>query len=57
MDAMTFAQRLHTLRKENALTQTALAEHTDVHVSNIRRYEAGTNQPTLDVLRRTEARR
>jgi len=52
MDAMTFAQRLHTLRKENALTQTALAERVDVHVSNIRRYEAGANQPTLDVLRR-----
>lgn len=52
VDAMTFAKRLHTLRKENSLTQTALAERVGVHASNIRCYEASTNQPILDVLRR-----
>lgn len=48
---MDFADRLVALRKERGLTQRALAELVGVHVSNIRRYEAGTNQPTLDVMR------
>ena len=48
---MDFAHRLVALRKERSLTQLALAELAGVHVSNIRRYEAGTNQPTLEVLR------
>jgi transcriptional regulator with XRE-family HTH domain len=29
-----------------------LAEAVGVHVTHLRRYEAGTSQPTLDVLRR-----
>lgn len=48
---MNFAQRLVALRKERGLTQQALADRVGIHVSNIRRYEAGTSQPTLDVLR------
>lgn len=48
---MDFAHRLADLRKQRGLTQQALAERAGIHVSNIRRYEAGTNQPTLDVLR------
>jgi transcriptional regulator with XRE-family HTH domain len=48
---MDFAQRLVTQRKECHLTQQALAERVGIHVSNVRRYEAGTSQPTLDVLR------
>jgi transcriptional regulator with XRE-family HTH domain len=48
---MDFAHRLVALRKDRNLTQAALAEHVGIHVSNIRRYEAGTSQPTLDVLR------
>lgn len=51
IDAMDFAQRLVALRKERGLTQQALADRVGIHVSNIRRYEAGTSQPTLDVLR------
>lgn len=31
--------------------QQALADRVGIHVSNIRRYEAGTSAPTLDVLR------
>jgi len=49
---MDFPQRLAALRKERALTQQALAEHVGVHVSQIRRYEAGESTPTLDVLRK-----
>ena len=49
---MDFGQRLATLRRERGLTQPALAERVSIHVSQLRRYEAGTSQPTLDVLRR-----
>jgi transcriptional regulator with XRE-family HTH domain len=34
------------------MTQRSLAEHVGVHVSQIRRYEAGDSSPTLDVLRK-----
>ena len=50
---MDFPQRLATLRQERKLTQPELAELIGVHVSQLRRYEAGQSQPTLDVLRRT----
>ena len=46
-----FAQRLTEARKHAGLTQNALADTAGLHVSNIRRYEAGTNQPTIDALR------
>jgi transcriptional regulator with XRE-family HTH domain len=49
---MDFPQRIAALRKERALTQQALADHVGVHVSQIRRYEAGESTPTLDVLRK-----
>ena len=48
---MNFAQRLAAVRKERGMTQQTLADQVGVHVTQIRRYEAGTSQPTLDVLR------
>jgi transcriptional regulator with XRE-family HTH domain len=48
---MDFATRLTATRKERSLTQAALAERVGIHVTQIRRYEAGTSAPTLDVLR------
>lgn len=51
VDTMAFADRLATLRKTRNLTQDTLADNVGVHVSQIRRYEAGTSTPTLDVLR------
>lgn len=48
---MSFAKRLATLRKEHKLTQKQMAEMAGVHVSQIRRYEAGGAQPTLTVIR------
>jgi len=48
---MSFASRLQALRKEYSLTQRQLAELADVHVAQIRRYEAGDAQPTLTVIR------
>ncbi len=51
-DAMAFPERLTATRKQRALTQQALADAVGIHVTQLRRYEAGTAQPTLDVLRR-----
>lgn len=46
-----FGDRLAALRKQRGLTQQAVADAASAHVTQIRRYEAGTSQPTLDVLR------
>lgn len=50
--AMDFARRLIATRKQRAFTQQGLADAIGVHLSQVRRYEAGTSQPTLDVLKR-----
>lgn len=50
--AMDFPERLTALRKEKGFTQHALADLAGVHVAQIRRYEAGDSQPTLDVIRK-----
>jgi transcriptional regulator with XRE-family HTH domain len=48
---MDFSQRLTTLRKEKGLTQQVLADRVGIHVSQVRRYEAGDSQPNLEALR------
>ena len=48
---VNFPEHLARLRKERGLTQPQLAEKIGLHVAQIRRYEAGTSQPTLDVIR------
>lgn len=50
--AMDFPERLAALRKDKGLTQNALADLAGVHVAQIRRYEGGDSQPTLDVVRK-----
>ncbi len=42
--------RLVAVRKSQSLTQQQLADRSGAHVTQIRRYEAGTSQPTIDVL-------
>ena len=49
---MAFPQRLTELRKHQGLTQQALADRADIHVTLLRRYEAGRTQPGLDTLRK-----
>ena len=49
---MDFPERLVSLRKEKNLTQKELSELIGMHVAQIRRYESGTSQPTLDVIRK-----
>lgn len=46
-----FHDRLAALRKERGLTQCQLSDRVKVHVQQLKRYEAGTSQPTLDVIR------
>ena len=49
---LDFHERLVALRKERGLTQQALAELVEMHISQIRRYESGQSQPTLDAIRK-----
>jgi transcriptional regulator with XRE-family HTH domain len=49
---MEFSERLTATRKERGLTQEALAKAAEINVSQVRRYEGGTSQPSLEVLRK-----
>lgn len=46
-----FPKRLATLRDQRKLTQAALAKKAGISLTQIKRYEGGHSQPTLDVLR------
>ena len=48
---MNFKSRLVKIRKDKGLTQQALANLVGIHVMQIYRYESGTSQPTLEVIR------
>src|SRR5271156_2270531 len=48
---VNFPEHLAALRKQKGMTQRQLADRVGVHVVQLRRYEAGTSQPTLDVIR------
>lgn len=49
---MNIRDRLIDLRHERNLTQQEMADAIGVHVNQIRRYEAGATQPSLDVLKK-----
>jgi transcriptional regulator with XRE-family HTH domain len=49
---MAFAQALVQLRRAKGLSQQALADATSIHVTQIKRYEAGSAQPSLDGLKK-----
>lgn len=49
---MKFPEKLNELRKERGLSQQKLAVMTGVHISQIHRYEKGTSQPTLDIIKK-----
>lgn len=49
---MSFSARLIALRKDKGLTQQALADSTQIHVQQIKRYEAGTSEPSAEALRK-----
>lgn len=50
--SMSIAQRLVTLRKQKGLTQQALARALELHITQVKRYEAGTSQPSLEALKK-----
>lgn len=49
---MEFPERLTSLRKNKGMTQQALAQLVGVHMVQLCRYETGSSQPTLEVLRK-----
>lgn len=49
---MSLPIRLITLRKENSMTQQAMAETIGIHVNSLKKYEAGQAQPSLVVLKK-----
>lgn len=49
---MHFPKRLAAIRKEHGLTQQQMADRVGTHVSQYKRYEAGSSQPTIEVFQR-----
>lgn len=49
---MDFPKRLAQIRKQQGLTQTVLARKADISLIQIRRYEGGHSQPTLELIRK-----
>jgi len=49
---MSIATRISTIRKQKGLTQQGLADATDLHVTQIKRYEAGNSLPSLEALKK-----
>lgn len=47
---MNFPTRLATIRKSQGLTQQGLADAAELHINQVRRYETGSAQPTLEGL-------
>ncbi len=48
---MPFPNRLATLRKQRGLTQEALGTLIGITKTQVYRYENGSSQPTLDVIK------
>ena len=49
---MNLATRLLQYRKRRGLTQQQMADELGVHITQIKRYEAGTSQPSIDGLKK-----
>ncbi|MCG3188103.1 MAG: hypothetical protein IOMNBAOH_02827 [Rhodocyclaceae bacterium] len=49
---MQLATRLVQLRKQKGLSQQALADAVGLHVTQIKRYESGATQPSLEALKK-----
>ena len=50
LNPMHFPARLIQFRKAQGLTQQSLSDAAQIHVNQIKRYEAGSAQPTLEAL-------
>ena len=49
---MGFPERLASIRKEKKLGFSELAQMIGIHPTQLRRYEKGESQPTLEVIRK-----
>jgi len=47
-----FGKRLAEARRDKGMTQQELADKAGVHISHVQRIEAGTSQPTVEILKR-----
>ena len=52
MFTMSLASRIATLRKEKGLSQQAMADALGLHVTQVKRYESGSSQPSLEALKK-----
>jgi len=52
LSTMSFSARVIALRKQRNLTQQGLADLSGIHVQQIKRYEAGSAQPTAEALKK-----
>jgi transcriptional regulator with XRE-family HTH domain len=49
---MSFTVRFLQLRKQHNLTQQQMAEAVGIHITQVKRYEAGGAQPSLELLKK-----
>lgn len=49
---MSFTERFLQLRKQHSLTQQQIAETVGIHIIQVKRYESGEAQPSLEVLKK-----
>lgn len=49
---MAFPQALVQLRRAKSMSQQALADATGIHVTQIKRYEGGSAQPSMEGLKK-----
>ena len=50
--AMSFPKRFIQLRKEYKLTQQDMADKVGIHITQVKRYEAGQAQPSVELLKK-----
>ncbi|PWK30018.1 helix-turn-helix domain-containing protein [Pseudomonas sp. OV226] len=49
---MSFTERFLQLRKQHSLTQQQMADTVGIHITQVKRYESGEAQPSLEVLKK-----
>ena len=49
---MSFPKRFIQLRREHKLTQQEMADTIGMHITQVKRYEAGQAQPSIEILKK-----
>ena len=50
--AMSFPARLLQLRRDNNLTQPQMADKIGIQITQVKRYDAGQEQPSIELLKK-----